>query len=74
MSGGSQVMSHPMRAGVDFDEGIVTLQVDLTNASNTFSRDKMMKQILTRCPSAARYAWYLCGDSSKLWIAGGEPC
>ena len=32
VSGGSQALSHAMRAGVHSDEGIVTLQVDLTKA------------------------------------------
>ena len=39
------------------DEGIVTLQVDMTSAFNTFSHEVMMKQVLARCPSLARYAW-----------------
>ena len=70
VSGGSQALGHAMRAGVHRDEGIVTIQVDLTN---TFSLEEMMKQVLARCPSLARYAWYLYGDFSKLWIAGANP-
>ena len=62
-----------MRAGVHSDEGIVTLQVELTNAFNTFWRDEMLRQVLARRPSLARYAWYLYGDFSKLWIAGANP-
>ena len=73
VSGGGQALGHAMRAGVHSDEGIVTLQVDLTNAFNTFSREEMMKQVLARCPSLARYAWYLYGDFSKLWISGAHP-
>ena len=60
-------------AQVCTDEGIVTLQVDLTNAFNTFSREEMMKQVLAKCSSLAQYAWYLYGDCSKLWIAGANP-
>ena len=73
VSGGSQALGRAMRAGVQSDDDIVTLQVDLTNAFNTFSRDEMMKQVLARCPSLARYAWYPYGEFSKLWIAGANP-
>ena len=62
-----------MRAGVQSDEDIVTLQVDLTNAFNTFSRDELMTQVLARCTSLARFAWYLYGEYGKLWIAGAHP-
>ena len=40
-----QCEGHAMRAGVHSDEGIVTLQVDLTNAFNTFSREEMLSLI-----------------------------
>ena len=73
VSSGSQGLGHAMRIGVHGDEGIVTLQVYLTNAFNAFSREEMMKQVLARCPSLARYAWYLYGDFSKLWISGAHP-
>ena len=72
VSGGSQAVGHAMCAGVLSDEGIVTLEVDLTNAFNTFSREEKMKQVPARCSSLARYAWYLYGDFSKLWIAGAN--
>ena len=62
-----------MRAGVHSDEGIVTLQEGLTSAFNTFSHDETLRQVLARCPSISRYAWYLYGDFSKLWIAGTNP-
>ena len=62
-----------MRTGVHSDKGIVTSQVDLTNAFNTFSCDEMMKQVLARCLSLARFAWYQYGEYGKLSIAGGNP-
>ena len=73
VSGGSQALGHAMRAGVQSDEDIVTLQVDLTNAFNTFSRDELMTQVLARCPSLARFAWYLYGEYGELWITGAHP-
>ena len=65
VSGGSQSLGHAMRVGLHTDEGMVSLQVDLTNAFNTFSRDEMLRQMLARCSSLAGYAWYLYGDFSK---------
>ena len=49
VSGGSQALGHAMRTVVHSDEGIVTLQIDLTNAFNTFSCVEMMKQVLLEC-------------------------
>ena len=57
VSGGDQVVGHAVRSGVHSDEGIVMLQVDVTNAFDTFSLDDRMKELPARCTSLARRAW-----------------
>jgi hypothetical protein len=60
-----------MRAGATSEDDIVTLQVDLDNAFNTFSRAEMLEEVSVRCPELSRFSWY--GSWSQLWIAGASP-
>jgi hypothetical protein len=71
--GGCQALGHAMRAGAMAEDDIVTLQVDLANAFNTFSRAEMLEEVSVRCPELSRFAWYLYGSPSQLWIAGASP-
>jgi hypothetical protein len=61
-----------MRAEAASNDGVVTLQVDLANAFNTFSRADMMTEVLQRCLALARFVWYLYGAHSRLWISGAR--
>ena len=67
--GGSQALGHAMCAGAASDDDIVTLQADLSNAFNTFSRDVMMKEVVERCSH-----WLASpGTSMGLMASSGSP-
>ena len=59
--------------GADTDDPAAAGNDAGANAFNTFSHDEMMKQILARCPSLARYTWFPYCNFSKLWSSGANP-
>jgi hypothetical protein len=51
VSGGSQIIGHALRAGMQAEPNSVTIQLDWKNAFNTLSRQNMLGAVAARCPA-----------------------
>jgi hypothetical protein len=64
--GGAQILGHALRAGTEMP-GMLTLQVDITNAFNTVSRTAVLAQVAERHPRLLPFARWAYGQPSHLY-------
>jgi hypothetical protein len=66
ISGGSQIVSHALRAGMAANPGCITVQVDWQNPFNTVRRDCMLAAVAQRCPALLPVVAWAYGQHSRL--------
>jgi hypothetical protein len=54
------------------DPNICALKIDLDNAFNQVSRNAMLDEVLEHFPDLYRFAWFLYGQSSRLFFRNSE--
>jgi hypothetical protein len=68
ISGGSQIVSHALRAGMVADRGCITVQVDWQNAFLTVRRDRLLAAVKQRCPTLLPMVAWAYGQQSRLLV------
>jgi hypothetical protein len=85
--GGAQIVGHALAAGIAAEPDCVTLQLDVRNAFNTLSRQRMLKAVAQRSPSLLPFATWSYATLKPLRLRGsaatiastrgvrqGDPC
>jgi hypothetical protein len=72
ISGGSQIVSHTLRAGMAANPGSITVQVDWQNAFNTVRCDCMLAAVAQRCPALLPMVAWAYGQHSRLLVQHSE--
>jgi hypothetical protein len=78
---------HALAAGIAAEPDCVTVQLDLWNAFNTLSRQRMLEAVAQRCPSLLPFASWSYVTPTPLWLQSstatiastrgmrqGDPC
>jgi hypothetical protein len=66
--GGSQIVRHPLCAGMSADPCCLTFQVDWKNALNTLLRDQILAAVAQCCPALLPMAAWAYGRHSHLIV------
>jgi hypothetical protein len=70
VKGGSQIIGHALRTGIETDPDCVTLQMDFQNAFNTVSRSAMLAAVAERQPGLLPFAIWGYQQPSRLLVDG----
>jgi hypothetical protein len=68
--GGAQIMGHALAAGIATQPGSLTVQLDLQNAFNMLSCQRMLVSVAQRCPSLRPFANWSYATPAPLRLQG----
>jgi hypothetical protein len=70
VKGGSQIVGHSLRSGIEADPGSITVQLDFRNAFNSVHREAMLAAIAEHEGSLLPFAAWKYGKPSRLFPVG----